>query len=198
MPEKLPDLFKAIIAASRKSDTKKAEAGLWKRFGTRCAMLVLDSTGFTRSTRKKGIIHFLRLFLNMQKLVVPVFKRHRCLAWRGSADNLFAEFATPDEAFAAAIDAQRAVKKAGLRLDARTPYRICIGIGYGEVLDAGDQGVFGSEMNLACKLGEDTAGGGETLLSENAYKHLSDSKGPSFKKKHTIQSGNKIAYYQAR
>jgi adenylate cyclase len=49
-----------------------------------------------------------------------------------------------------------------------------IGIGYGEVLMIEDRDVFGNEMNLASKLGEDLARANEILLTESAYKQLSE------------------------
>ncbi|MHC4202377.1 MAG: nucleotidyl cyclase domain-containing protein, partial [Planctomycetota bacterium] len=177
---------------------EEAEADLWERFGTECAVLVLDSTGFVRATRARGIVHFLDLFLRMREVVTPVLERHRCLAWRSSADNLFAEFAAADQALKAATAAHRAVEKAGLMLDEDEPYRVCIGIGFGRVLKGGAMGMFGGEMNLASKLGEDIAGGGETLLTENAYEHLRRRRSAEFEKRKSTVSGNAITYYAAR
>ena len=198
MPERLPQLFRAIMRAGRAGKLEEAEAALWERFGIECAVMVLDSTGFVRATRARGIVHFLNLFLRMREVVTPIFERHRCLAWRSGADNLFAEFASADHALKAATAAHRAVEEAGLLLDEGEPYRVCIGIGFGRVLKAGPKGVFGHEMNLASKLGEDIAEGGETLLTENAYKHLRRRKAAAFKKRKSTVSGNAITYYAAR
>ena len=198
MPERLPELFRAIMRAGRAGKIQEAEAGLWERFGAECAMLVLDSTGFVRATQARGIVHFLNLFLRMRETVLPVFERHRCLAWRSGADNLFAEFAAADEALDAAAAAHLAVEEAGLMLDESEPYRVCIGIGFGRVLKAGPKGVFGDEMNLASKLGEDIAGGGETLLTENAYKHLRRRRAAAFEKRESVVSGNAITCYTVR
>ena len=44
-----------------------------------------------------------------------------------------------------------------------------VGIGYGEVLRIGDTDVFGTEVNAAAKLGEDTAQAGEILLTAAVY-----------------------------
>ncbi len=45
---------------------------------------------------------------------------------------------------------------------------------FGDVLRSLSEGVFGNEMNLASKLGEDLAGNGEILLTESAYQEISD------------------------
>jgi class 3 adenylate cyclase len=47
-----------------------------------------------------------------------------------------------------------------------------IGIGFGETLIIGQHDMFGPEMNLACKLGEDVAATKEILLTEAAYSAL--------------------------
>ena len=47
-----------------------------------------------------------------------------------------------------------------------------IGIGYGDTLVIGDEDLFGSEMNVACKLGEDIAGLDEILITTAAYTAL--------------------------
>ncbi len=198
MPERLPQLLRAIMRAGRAGKLEEAEARLWKRFGTECATLVLDSTGFARTTHARGIVYFLDLFLKMREIVGPLFERHRCRAWRSGADNLFAEFATPDRALAAAMAAHLAVREAGLMLSETEPYRICIGIGFGRMLKAGSKGTYGDEMNLASKLGEEVAEGGETLLTENAYTRLRRRKAARFQRRRTVVSGNAITYYSAR
>jgi len=44
---------------------------------------------------------------------------------------------------------------------------LCVGLGYGKVLRIGDQDVFGSEVNAASKLGEDTAKAWEILVTDS-------------------------------
>jgi len=199
MAEKLPALFREIGRARRAGgDPAAFEARLWRRYGVTCAMLVLDSTGFTRSTRARGIVHFLSNFLHMREVVGPAFEAHRCLSWRSAADNLFAEFASPDAALEAAFAAHHAVDRERLMLGPGEPYRLCIGIGYGRVLKGGTEGVFGDEMNLACKLGEDLAEGGETLLTGAAYRHLRRRKATVFERRESVVSGTSIEYYSAR
>ena len=52
--------------------------------------------------------------------------------------------------------------------------QICIGVGFGRLLVVGDEDVFGEEVNLASKLGEDVAGPGEVLLTESAWRAVQD------------------------
>ena len=50
-----------------------------------------------------------------------------------------------------------------------------IGIGFGDILVLADEDLFGDEVNLASKLGEDVAQGGMVLLTEAARAELDPS-----------------------
>jgi hypothetical protein len=58
------------------------------------------------------------------------------------------------------------------------------------------EGYFGEEMNLASKLGEDTAEGGETLLTNLAYESADPELVKSFKPASLSISGIEATYYQ--
>ncbi len=168
-------IFATIVAARGEGLAAEAiERRVWERHGTTCALLALDSSGMTRFTREHGIVEFLTRYMEMRDLAVRVLQQHRCLAWRCFADNLFCEFATVDAALAAAREVHRVLRVGGLKIAGCEPYRVCIGIGYGRVLDNGSGGKMGDEMNIVAKLGEDVAEAGETILSESAYACLTD------------------------
>jgi len=198
MREILPPLFEAIAESKDEAALAAAAPGLWDRFGETCAPLVLDSTGFTRTSRKAGILHFLRIFLRMREIAAPHLEAHGCFAWRSLADNLYAEFPSPDRALEAAMAIHHAVAEADLLLEPGRPFRVCIGIGWGRVLRADGFGVFGDEMNLACKLGEDIAEGGETLLTEAAFGALERRKATLFDRRETVISSTAIPFFAAR
>jgi adenylate cyclase len=193
------ELFDAIRRGTSdgKSQSDLSE-DLWKRFGVDRAVLALDSSGFTRISKSHGIIYFLSTFLRMSDIVVPLMQRQNCRKVRTHADNLFAEFSDVDTAVNAALLAHQAIKDAKLQLTKDEPYSVCIGIGYGRVLEAGDEGVFGDEMNLAAKLGEDIAEGGDTLLSESAFKAITSPQKLVFDSREAAVSGNTIKYYAVR
>jgi class 3 adenylate cyclase len=52
---------------------------------------------------------------------------------------------------------------------------VSAGVGYGEALIVGSDDLYGDEMNLACKLGEDLAQQSEILLTAGAYAAVQDS-----------------------
>ena len=75
------------------------------------------------------------------------------------ADNCIAYIKTPDQALEAAMAMQRAICESGLKLNEQDSYGLSFGLGYGDVLRAGnEEGYFGDEVNLASKLGEDIGG----------------------------------------
>lgn len=72
-----------------------------------------------------------------------------------------------------------------------------IGIGYGTTLLIGDSDLYGSEMNLASKLGEDIARQNEILLTEEAFKQL-DASNQSWEQLSFSISGLKLIAYALR
>ena len=190
------ELFEFIRdALAKKTGLESRERQLWDRFGDRCAVLVLDSTGFTRVAMDRGIVHFLACLVRLRDVVEPIFKRFGCLSYRADADNIYAAFETPDEALEAAIEANESVMAEKIMLTDSEPFQICIGIGYGEVLRSEAEGVFGDEMNLASKLGEDVAQGGQILLTESAYADVDRKQRERFRQRRTSISGVSITYY---
>ena len=144
------------------------------RFTRTLSVLVLDMSGFSRLTQRYGIIHFLAMIERMQQLVLPVVTapRHAGRLLKLEADNVYAVFPDAPLAVDAARDVQRRLDAANVVLPADWDLHACIGIGHGDVLAVGDHEVYGNEMNLASKLGEDVGCGGEILLTEAAYARL--------------------------
>jgi len=143
-----------------------------QRFEKEVAILALDMTGFSRTTMKLGIIHFLGLIAQMEELAVPAIVHNGGILIKQEADNLFATFPTAAQAVEAALEIFGAFREAS-----RTAAEDCdiygsVGIGYGPTLVIDDEDLFGNEMNLASKLGEDLAESMEILLTESAQAAL--------------------------
>lgn len=170
---------------------------IWHRFGRTVAVMILDSTGFSRTTERQGIVHFLTQLMQIREIIGRVCNAGDCHALRFEADNVYAAFQHPDAAIGTAFRIHKAVEQEGLMLDDREPFRVCIGIGYGKMLWSETlEGYFGEECNLASKLGEDTALGGETLISENAYRHANRSLVSGFSKSQLSVAGIEATYYR--
>jgi class 3 adenylate cyclase len=189
-------LFDALNQAAKDDlGPDEIETRMWDRFGRTCAMLVLDCAGFSRTTQKRGVVHYLAQLVRMRALCDPIFQDRQALSWRAYADDVYAEFVRVDQAVRAALDIHRALRRKRLLLDDKEILTACIGIGYGRVLVAGPEGVFGDQMNLASKLGEDLAQGGETLLTEDAFLHLDDRQGMVANRRLITLSGVEIPYF---
>jgi class 3 adenylate cyclase len=150
------------------------DADIWRRFGRTCAVLVLDMCGFSRLTMRYGITHFLAMIRRLQTIVRPVVTDGGGRVIKTDADNVFAIFADAPDAVAAARAIQRHLDAANAFLPEDWDLHASIGIGYGPLLVVDDADLFGSEMNIASKLGEDVAGRGEILLSAAARERLDD------------------------
>lgn len=138
-------------------------------FGETCAMFVLDSTGFTRIVREKGNLYFLFFIKNLRLKCKEVFLEYKPIDYRFHADNVYAEFADVQTALKCAEVLHDFFQTERFMISDTEIFQACIGIGYGKVVRCDLEGVFGDEMNTACKLGEDTADGGDTLLTEGAF-----------------------------
>jgi class 3 adenylate cyclase len=176
--------------------TEKQEE-IWRRFGRKVAVLMLDSSGFSRTTQQHGIVHFLSQLMQMRNIIGDICQQHRSHAFRFEADNVYTAFDHPDDAIRAAWDIHGAIEEQGLMLTDEEPFRVCIGIGFGDLLYSETlEGYFGEEVNLASKLGEDTAEGGETLISAATYIHASKALQVGFSPEVLKLSGIEAPYYR--
>ncbi|MCZ6465191.1 MAG: adenylate/guanylate cyclase domain-containing protein [Proteobacteria bacterium] len=132
------------------------------------AVLVLDLTGFTEAAARGGCIaSFLRI-LDGQKVCLPVLREAKAEFVRTFADDMVALFAEPGAALDAALEIHRRTARFEPAPGALERAECCIGVGYGPIYAIGPNHAMGDEMNRTSKLGEDTARGGEILVTEGA------------------------------
>jgi class 3 adenylate cyclase len=166
--------LKRLLAERNQSPdcVSSIDALLRSTFERTVAVLVLDMCGFTRFVHQYGIIEYLAMIVQMEEAARPAVLGNRGQVIKQEADNLFAIFDTPTDALEAALDIFRAFEAVNSVVPAERDIFGSIGIGYGNLLVIGDEDVFGDEMNLASKLGEDLAGKTEILLTESAAREL--------------------------
>lgn len=148
------------------------DAAIEQAFVRDVAMLILDMCGFSRITAQHGIIHFLAMVHQMEQAACPAIAGNGGEVVKQEADNLFAVFRQPEQALEAALDIQRALAAMNAMQPPEAALHASVGIGYGPTLVIANKDLFGHEMNLACKLGEDIAGPGEILLTASACQTL--------------------------
>jgi adenylate cyclase len=138
------------------------------------AIMVLDMSGFSRTTLNRGITSFLLMIHQMQLLAVPSVEDNGGTLIKTEADDLYCVFDSVSDALAASREITVRLETANLILPKDRELYASVGIGYGPVLNIGNQDLWGSEMNLASKLGEDIAEQGEIILSAAAKEALGE------------------------
>jgi len=168
----------------------------WREFGREVAIMVVDSVGFSRTTRAHGIVHFLSKMAAAREIMTFALEDSRATSYGFHADNCIAHFDSPDDALETAIVLQQSIFKSGLWLNPEELYGISIGVGFGKVLYAESmEGYFGDEMNLASKLGEDVGGRDDILLTESAFNCLSNQQSHAYQRSDISVSGINIPYF---
>jgi class 3 adenylate cyclase len=154
----------------------EVDARIKEVFGETLAVFVMDMSGFSRQTIRHGIVHFLAQIHRMHSIAAPVVEAHGGEVIKFEADNVFAVFPEVEQAVDAAIELDRALELADTMLPDEYDMHGEFGIGYGEILVVENEDIYGSEVNLASKLGEDLAQRGEILLTESAFARVDTSR----------------------
>ena len=170
---RLDELLNQIIEHPEKR--AELETQIERDFTQRRAVFVLDMSGFSRTTQAHGVVSFLLMIHQMRLLAAPVVQAKGGLLVKAEADNLYCLFETVEAAVPAAREIIRRLETVNVLLPASRPLYASIGIGFGDILAPAGEDLFGDEVNLASKLGEDVAGEGAVLLTEAARDQLAAS-----------------------
>jgi adenylate cyclase len=158
------------------SDTEAIDERIWDLFGEEWTIMFTDLAGFSRHVASFGIIHFLQVIYEHKKLLMPIVEEKCGILIKAEADSLMILFKRPASALACAVEMQRACQHANQRRIPEEQMLLCVGLGTGHVLRIGDSDIYGSEVNAASKLGEDTAKANEILVTD-AFKQAVEGDG---------------------
>jgi class 3 adenylate cyclase len=131
------------------------------------AIVYTDTADFTRRAARDGILHFMMVFDRAVRSLRQAAARHRGRIVKVEADSLLLSFPDAERACLGVGAMERALRQVNRGRLADERLRFSYGIGYGAVLDL-EEDLFGLEVNLASKLGEDRAHPGEALLTPAA------------------------------
>jgi adenylate cyclase len=190
--ERLAKLIQERLAKG--ADKKDIDARIWDLFGEHWTVMFTDLSGFSRQVAKFGIIHFLQVIHESQRLLVPCIDNHDGILLKMEGDSMMVIFKRPIKAAACAIEMQQVLRDYNKDKTAEEKVLICIGLGYGEMLRIGDNDIFGSEVNAASKLGEDIADAEEILVTESVKDDLTRNSQYKYEKIKSIPPGAKAAY----
>jgi len=146
-------------------DTAAIDRRIWDLFGEEWTVMFTDLSGFSRHVATFGIIHFLQIILEQKRLLLPIVDTFDGVLIKTEADSFLILFKRAASAVACAVEMQRRCQNVNVRRAPEDQIVLCVGIGHGRILKIGDADVFGHEVNLASKLGEDAAKGNEILLT---------------------------------
>lgn len=163
-------LLEALDRREGDAAAKKAfDDAVWAARGREAAILVTDLSGFTKLTKRHGILHFLQVFRRCEQACMPVVEAHGGVLMKHEADDLICIFDDALSAIGAAFGMLRACAAVNATLDEEDDHvNLCIGVEHGPLLRLDDD-AFGDAVNVAFKLGEDVAERGEVLIGPTAY-----------------------------
>ncbi len=149
------------------ADKEKVDKRIWDLFGEEWCVMFTDLSGFSRGVAKFGIIHFLQTIFESERLLIPVIEDHDGILLKAEGDSLLVIFRNVDKAIQSTLRMHDVLFDYNKDKTPEEQILLCVGLGYGKVLRIGDQDVFGSEVNAASKLGEDTAEAWEILVTSS-------------------------------
>jgi class 3 adenylate cyclase len=131
------------------------------------AIVFTDTADFTLRTAQDGILHFLMVFERVAEEAASVVRRTGGDLVKAEGDSLLIRYPDVDRACRGVSELESALARLNRGRPANEQLHFSYGIGYGDVLDL-DEDMFGLEVNLASKLGEDFAEPGEALVTPSA------------------------------
>ncbi len=155
------------------ADKKLIDARIWDLFGEEWCVMFTDLSGFSRNVAQFGIIHFLQTIQESERILIPVIEDHDGILLKVEGDSFLVIFRNVTKGVQAALAMQRILKTYNTDKAPEERVLLCVGLGFGKILRIGDSDVFGSEVNAASKLGEDTAKAWEILVTDGVKQRCS-------------------------
>jgi len=147
--------------------------------GEEVACLVSDMSGFTKLTRKHGIIHFASIIARFRQITLPIMNKYGALLITTEADSFNSVFPDAKSALLAANDMQRHIGEANRRLPEERAHftltldGIGVDFGKGPILDKAGK-LHGRTFMNSHMLGEELCTKGSVALSKRAMAAVKD------------------------
>lgn len=180
--------------AGKGSDKAAIDGQIWELFGEQWAVMFTDLAGFSRHVAEFGIIHFLQVIYESFRVYIPLIEQHGGTLLKVEGDSMMVLFRKPAPAARCAIAMQHASREYNKKRPDAEKLLLSIGLGWGRMLKFGDQDVYGQEVNVACKLGEDLGTHWSVSCSEAFYQALKDDAEHKFEALSTVPAGSPGAW----
>jgi adenylate cyclase len=179
------------------ADKKAIDERIWDLFGEEWAVMFTDLSGFSRRVAEFGIIHFLQIIYESQRILVPCIERFNGILLKTEGDSMLVIFRSVAKALECAVDMQRKARSYNTDREEAEKILLCVGLGFGKMLRIGDSDVFGTEVNAAAKLGEDIAKAWEILVTGAVAHALEGTAGIRFEPTNIVPPGADKAFKAA-
>ena len=133
----------------------------------RRAIVFTDTADFTLRAARDGILHFLMVFESVAEEAARIVGKTGGDLVKAEGDSLLLRYDDVNAACRGVAELEAALQRVNRGRPENEQLHFSYGVGYGDVLDL-DEDMFGLEVNLAAKLGEDLAEPGEALLTPAA------------------------------
>ena len=176
------------------ANKEEIDQRIWDLFGEEWCVMMTDLAGFSRRVAEYGIIHFLQTIYESERLLLPVIEQHEGFLLKTDGDSFLVIFRKPQKALQCALVMQQILTPYNEAKLEQERVHLCVGLGFGKILRVGNTEVFGAEVNAACKLGEDVAKQGETLVTGAFQQACADFSGVIYQKLEHAPAGASAAY----
>lgn len=168
---------------------------IWATYGKKNAVVVIDTSGFTLRAIDEGIISTLVVIQELRSVVSKIMRESPGRIIKLEADNAFLRFDNPQDALDTCIKINQVWNNSFVNKGHKHPIKLSMGIDYGPILIL-KADAFSEVLNIASKLGEDTAEGDDILITKRAYQDL---KQPVAAEEKNIDVSNvNITYYKIK
>ena len=123
------------------ADKEQIDARIWDLFGEQWAVMFTDLAGFSRNVAEFGIIHFLQVIHESERVLAPCIDEHDGILLKLEGDSMLVIFRRAARALDCAIAMQRTLQGYNVGKSDTERVLLCVGLGYGEMLRIGDNDV---------------------------------------------------------
>ena len=162
------DTSKALERKTQSERPPGAPAAEWKHL----IMLQSDLSGFTRLTKKYGILHFMTLIMECRKIFDAHLAQCSGELLKYEGDNIICKFDSTDVAIQYVLKVSQDIAKYNEGKHKDFQIRVKIGMAKGLVLVTDHGDIAGDAWEECCALGEEMGKVGEILVSEAIKNNL--------------------------
>lgn len=180
------------------ADKARIDQRIWDLFGEDWCVMFTDLSGFSRRVAEFGIIHFLQIIQESQRVLIPVIEEFEGILLKVEGDSMLVIFRNAQKALRCGLRLQEILLAYNRGRLPEEQILLCVGLGYGRMLRIGDRDVYGAEVNWASKLGEDTAETGDILVTRSFRAQCGDLPEVAFDDLDVIQAGMDGAFKVVR